>query len=257
MATPTIQVLNKALSLLRRLSVEAPTGFGALTEGLGLPRSTSHRIIATLEQQGFLLRAGRDQYFGGHLLSSYRRAPLPASLVAAVAKPFMVDLARRSGLTAQLGILEDGMVTYIFKAGRQSLSLFTREGLQLEAYCSAIGKVLLAALPAEQLERYLADGPFVSITPNTITNPRALRSELDRVRKLNHAQDQEEIQPGLFCMAVPLNGPQGTVAALSISGNNNHLLGSDRILQLDRLRATAITLQHKLFQGATGLLAPQ
>jgi DNA-binding IclR family transcriptional regulator len=110
------------------------------------------------------------------------------------------------------------MVTYRLKTGRGAKNLFTRTGLQLEAYCSGIGKVLLAHLPAAERRAYLAAGPFVALTPNTITDPAVLASTLDEVRAQGFASDDGEIVEDLVCLAVPIRAPDGRVpAAISVS----------------------------------------
>jgi DNA-binding IclR family transcriptional regulator len=118
----------------------------------------------------------------------------------------------------QLGTLEGDMVTYRIKTGEGAGDLFTRVGMQLEAYCSGIGKVLLAWLPAGEREAYLATGPFPPLTARTITEPDALRRELAQVREQGYAMDDGEIAEGLQCIAVPVRSSDGRVlAALSAS----------------------------------------
>lgn len=110
------------------------------------------------------------------------------------------------------------MVTYRIKTGEGAGSLFTQVGLQLEAYCSGIGKVLLAHLPEAQRRAYLAEGPFVALTSRTITDPAMLAQELERVREQGYAIDDGEIIDGLVCTAVPIHAPDGQVhAAISVS----------------------------------------
>ena len=107
--------------------------------------------------------------------------------------------------------------------------------MQLEAYCSAIGKVLFAHLPEAERERYLAGGPFVPLTARTIVDPARLRGELDAIRICGFAIDDEEIAPGLRCMAVPLRNSDGAVqAAISVSQalTSRHRVDDVRLLAL-------------------------
>jgi IclR family transcriptional regulator, acetate operon repressor len=91
-------------------------------------------------------------------------------------------------------------------------------GMQLEAYCSGIGKVLLAHLPKAACEDYLAAGPFVALTSRTIVDPDLLRAELANVRHQGFAVDNHEVAEDLRCIAVPLRRPDGeVVAAVSVS----------------------------------------
>lgn len=250
MPTPPVLTLDKALDILERLPVDRAARLGDLVGGLDLAPATAHRIMATLRRRGFLLRAGRDRYFAGARLARSGGRALPRAVLADVAKPHLATLARRLALTAQIGVLEDGMVTYLAKAEQRGQTLFTREGMQLEAYCSAIGKVLLAALPDDMREAYLGDGPFVAITPNTITAPDDLRRELRLVADRQFAEDREEIQPGLRCLAAPVNGPDGIIAAVSVSGNGSSAQSGDVQTRLAAVRETARALEDQLFPGS-------
>jgi DNA-binding IclR family transcriptional regulator len=110
------------------------------------------------------------------------------------------------------------MVTYLVKQQYGAVRLHSAEGSQLEAYCSAIGKILLAGLSDEELNRYAAEGDFVRLTCNTIVEPHLLLDEIELVRKRGWAVDAEEITMGLHCVAVPISDRAGkTVAAASIS----------------------------------------
>jgi len=93
-------------------------------------------------------------------------------------------------------------VTYVVREG--GTDLFTVEQMQLEAYCSAIGKILLAALPDAGLAAHRDQGPFVALTPNTITHPALLGQELLGVRDSWVAHDRHEVRSDLYCIAVPL-----------------------------------------------------
>lgn len=248
MATAEVQVLDKALSVLAHLQPDAPTSLMALSSAMGIPIATMYRIAKTLERRGFLLRLGRDQFSAGSMLLRVTGTPIPNFVLAGVARPLLRALSAEVNLTAQIGILDNDMVTYLAKAGKRSRTLFTREGMQLEAYCSAIGKVLLSDLSDDRCNAYLADGPFVGITSNTITDPLLLRAALEKVRREGYAIDREEIEVGLCCAAVPVrsDGHQ-VIAALSLSGDRSAV---DAIALPDILRylgTTATALENKLF----------
>ena len=122
-----------------------------------------------------------------------------------------------------LGVLEHGMVTYVAKVARaRRLSRPHQVGGQLEAYCSGLGKVLLAALPEEQMESVIMDGALVALTPYTITSAPALRAELKRVREQGYALDDRENHANMRCIAVPVLDRDGrAVAALSASDTSS------------------------------------
>jgi len=185
---------------------------------LGIPLSTAYRIVGTFTRHGLLARGRRGHFGPGLTLSAIGNAAQPRTILTEVARSPLRRLARHVQGTAHLGIIENDMVTYIVKEHSGGPTLFTREGGQLEAYCSAIGKILLAALPDDRLDDYLGAAPFVALTPKTVTDPTEIWQELMLVRQRGFAIDDGEIADGLFCIAVPIRRADGViVAAMSLS----------------------------------------
>ena len=194
-------------------------GVSDLARAQAIPVATAHRHIVSLVDEGLLTPVGSGRHVAGPRLIRLGGGIDLAQVLARIAAPLLPPLARELGAVVQLGTLDNDMVTYRVKAGNAAEGLFTRVGGQLEAYCSGIGKVLLAGLPEAERERYLANGPFIALTRQTITAPDALARELAQVAALGHAFDREEIAEGLACAAVPIHdGHGGVVAALSASG---------------------------------------
>lgn len=193
-------------------------GVSALARETNVPLATAHRHVASLAGNGFLTPLGGGRHVAGPRLLAIHAGMDVRAVLAQVSRQFLVDAARQLGCVVQLGTLDGDMVTYRVKEGRAAGALFTRVGLQLEAYCSAIGKVLLAHLPDGELARYLDGGPFVALTANTITRPDDLARELACVRREGRAFDREEIAERLACIALPLrDGRSVVVAAISAS----------------------------------------
>jgi DNA-binding IclR family transcriptional regulator len=116
------------------------------------------------------------------------------------------------------------MVTYLLKVGVNSDDLFTKEAMQQEAYCSGLGKVLLAGLRKDRLDTYLEAGPFIRLTPNTIVSEGDLREEVSLSRGRGYAIDNRETSDEIFCVAVPVKDRAGEVfAAISLSFTNSDL----------------------------------
>lgn len=217
--TPTIASLGRTLVLLEAiLGDREGRSVAAIGADVGLPKATAHRQVATLLKESYLRRLGNGRLVAGPRLMALAQQVDPKQVIAAAAAPELNRLSARLGCIAQLGTLESDMVTYRIKTGQAAGAFFTRVGLQLEAYCTGIGKVLLAHLPEAEREAYLATGPFPALTANTITDPAALRIELENVHAQGHACDNEEIAEGLVCFAVPLHTSNGEVpAAISVS----------------------------------------
>lgn len=218
MAVSPPKTLEKALDLLAVVVADdGARPFADLAREAGLPFSTARRLGASLERQGYLTRERPGRYLAGPRLLALAHGVDERRRLARLARPGLKTLARRLRQTVHLGMLEDGMVTYLAKEARGSAAAFTREGMQLEAYCSGVGKVLLAHLPEPDREGYLGEGPFVALTPNTIVEPRELRSHLETVRGQGWAMDDAEVFEGLKCLAVPIHCGGRVAAAVSVS----------------------------------------
>ncbi|HZU65210.1 MAG TPA: IclR family transcriptional regulator [Novosphingobium sp.] len=216
---PLVAATQRSLTMLEAIVADrAASSVSALARAAGLPVATAHRQVATLVAEGFLAPAGHGRHIAGPRLRALGALVEDVQLIANIAAPLLRKLAARFGGVAQLGTFENDMVTYRVKTGAAANTLFTRVDMQMEAYCSGVGKVLLAHLPAAQRSAYLAGGPFVALTPATITAPADLARELEEVARQGFAQDRGEIAPDLFCLAVPIRDRAGAVpAALSLS----------------------------------------
>lgn len=233
--------LERGLILLKAVIRDGgASSLSAIARQEGVPVASAHRLAASLVAAGFLRPSGYARHLPGAELQVL--APLigEREVLAAAARPALERLAARSGNVVQLGVFEADMVTYLVKAGQSADALFTKVGMQLEAYCSGIGKVLLAALPEAEKSRYLASGPFVALTERTIIDPALLRGELDQVEARGCALDDEEIVPGLQCLAVPVrNGAGEVVAAISTSRAAGGDLARWRERTVPKLQAAA------------------
>ena len=219
-----------------------------LSQRARLPKSTGHRLILTLEELGAVVRGPHGRYRPGMLLVSLSQEVAIPELLREVSQKIMQDLAARLHLTVHLGALEEGMVTYVAKISTpNAFPPYTRVGSKLEAYCSGLGKVLLAALPPEQIETFILDGDLVALTPYTITDRARLRTELDRVRQQGYAVDDREYHADMRCIAVPVqDGAARVVAALSATGRPENLSSDDFGRIRSELAAAAALITQRL-----------
>ena len=220
MATPKNQSVMKAFRMLRsfRQPHECLTS-AELSRRAGLPEASGYRLIQTLEEIGAVVRGPKGRYRPGMLLVSLSHKVAVAELLPQASQAILHDLAAKLQLTVHMGVLEDGMVTYVVKEGSSAgISVHTQVGSQLEAYCSGLGKVLLAGLPDAEVESFLRDGDLVPLTPHTIVDQLAFLREIGRIRRHGYAIDDREISEDLRCVAVPVCDTAGhTVAAISVS----------------------------------------
>jgi len=256
MATPKNQSVLKAFSMLR--SFHRPDEWLTsceLSRRANLPEASGYRLIQTLEQIGAVVRGPRGRYRPGMLLVSLSHNVAIGDLLREASTDIITTLSNRLDLTVHLGLLEGGMVTYIAKVCTPtSLSTHTRPGSQLEAYCSGLGKVLLAALPDDQIESIIMDGALVALTPYTITDRTKLRAELKKVRMLGYAVDDREIRADMKCLAVPIHDGEGrTVAAMSATDHADRMTPERQSQVREALIDAVRTLESKIFPPAPAI----
>lgn len=211
--------VRKALSLFLALAADGEAQpLSALAKARGIAPSTAYRLIQPFLDAGLLAKPKRQCYLPGLTMFNLARGSDELRLLAMTARQTLQRSARAVKGTAHLGVWADDMVTYLVKESGGTDDVFTKEGMQLEAYCSAIGKVLLAHMPDSAKDAYLANGPFVALTSKTITDPATMRTQWQQVKAQGYGEDVEEISERLRCISVPIRGPRGSViAAISIS----------------------------------------
>lgn len=212
--------LDKALNIFKYVLTDGSADVKDMARTLDLPIATVYRHMAALERQGLIRRVKSGIRGPGPDLLALTDPESFRRLLVESARPIVDKTAKRLGLQAQLGILENDMVTYLIKATRSEHEVLFQENQQLEAYCSGIGKVLLANISEDMLDAYLQAGPFLSITKNTITSKDKFRVELAAARKNGYAFDNAEFTEGLFCVAVPVfDSDDRVIAAISASSH--------------------------------------
>jgi len=249
MATPKNLSIVKAFTILQSFQLDEEwTTSAELSRRAGLPESSGYRLIQTLEELGVIARDGRGRYRPSLLLAALSRQLSIGEIVCEASLGVIESLAVRLSATAHVGVLEEGMVTYVAKAAAEAaVQTPTIVGSQLEPYCSALGKILLAALPRQQLKAFMNEGDFVPLTERTITDPAMLRREIDKVRRTDFAVDDEEVCLGLRCVAVPIRDLTGrTVAALSASDRSDRVTPERVELTRKLLRQSATAIGAKL-----------
>ncbi|MBP3041390.1 IclR family transcriptional regulator, partial [Bacillaceae bacterium Marseille-Q3522] len=136
-----------------------------------------------------------------------------------VSKKYLVDLSIKTGQTTHLGILDGHEGVYIDKVdGANAVIRYSMIGRRIPLHSTAIGKALLSFQSPEMIEHLLKDYQFVKYADNTITGKEEFLDELDKVRKLGYGLDNQENEPGVRCISVPIqNRENKVIAALSIS----------------------------------------
>lgn len=197
-----------------------PVRFAEVLPRSGLPKATLYRFLQALSHQNMLTYdAARQTYAPGMRLVRLAHAAWAQSSLAPLARELLDDLADRLGQTVHLAQLDNGAVLYVDKRNaRQPVEMFSQSGKVGPAYCTGVGKAMLAHLPEDKLSAALARQSFHAHTPNTLTSPEALRAELVRIRAQGYALDNEEHEAGIACIAAPiLSGSGRLMGALSVT----------------------------------------
>jgi IclR family KDG regulon transcriptional repressor len=243
-----------AIHILDRfLEHDRPMGITELSRAVGLSKATAFRIVHTLAAAEVLeCDPVAGKYRLGRKLLQLGSAVLARLDVADVAMPHLEILVRRFQEEVHLGVFVQGEVVYISKVEAVRLQrMDSRVGLRAPAYCTSIGRVLLAYQPEVVIESVLR-APVVAYTPRTVTDPDQLRSVLRNVVANGYATSYEEFEIGLNSFGAPVFGPQGAViAGVSISGPV-HRLNAARVSQiLPELLQTTTALSAELgYHGA-------
>ena len=188
-----------------------------------LPMSTCHRIVGTLEEGGFLSK-GSDRKFrvGTKLWTIAQHAPLSERLRES-ALPTLARLYEETGENVTLAVLDRGQALYVDRlVGERSIPTISRAGGHLPLHTTGVGKVLLAYQSEKAIEQYLSK-PLPRPTPQSITQPDALRKDLAEVRKNGYSITRQEMTRGSGSIAVPIMRNGRCVAAVGVIVHLNRL----------------------------------
>ena len=216
-----VKSAERALSILELLTRERRAlSFGEIATALGYPRSSLHGLLRTLSERGWIAFDDRSRaYFLGLRAWEAGNAYQHAVTLADRALPYMHAVRDALDETVQLSVLDDRDNVYVAKVdGTQRLVLESDVGGRLRAHATGLGKVLLAGLDPDELERRIGGVELERYTAHTVTDHAALTRELERIRREGYAADHEEYTLGVHCVAVPVRGHSGdVVAAMSVS----------------------------------------
>jgi DNA-binding IclR family transcriptional regulator len=217
-----VQVLDRALAALDVLAGRSTEcSLVELCTTLKLHKSTTHRLMMVLEQHRLVDKnPDTGRYRLGLKLFEFGSKAIGAIDLRRHAKPYLDRLQRELGETVFFCLLDDGQVFYIEKIeSQQSVRTACMVGSRAPAYCTAVGKAMLAELAEVEVNDIVRRWGLKAITPNTITTPSALKAELKAIRSRGYAIDNEEKEPGLRCVSAAVRGDSGKLlAALSVSG---------------------------------------
>lgn len=258
------QSLERGLAILECFTTEQPVlGIADIADQLGMSRSTTHRYVTTLVALGYLSQGARRKYQLGLAVTDLGMAALNATDLREHAHADLTELAQRTGFTTSIAVLDGDEVVCVDRARglRRRLEAAgpdVKPGSRLPAYCTALGKVLLAYLPEQELKEALGQIDLKRQGPNTITTKATLREELEHVLDEGLAVEDQELSAGRVAIAaVVLNEASEVTAAVDMTASTSAIaieeladaLGPHLISTADRLSAR---LGHRRESEAVG-----
>lgn len=255
-----VQVLDRALAALAILAKSSSDcSLAELCPALKLHKSTVHRLMMVLEQHRLVVKNPETgRYRLGLRLYELGSRAIERLDLRGRARPYLDQLQDEFGETVFFCILDEGQVFYVEKVESQrSVRTACTVGSRAPAYCTAVGKAMLAELPEAEVNKIVRRWGLKAVTPKTITTAGALRAELKTVRARGYAIDDEEKEEGLRCIGAAVRSHSGRLAAaMSISGPAFRMT-RERVPQIGRaLVEAAGKLSAELgYQGAPADLA--
>jgi len=225
------RAVSRALSILKSFTIDDfELSIADLHARLGIPKSTLVRLLQCMAEEGFVehnertsrYRLGIKLFELGRLYERTR-----VMNVSVLARPHMQELVDRYGLSTNLAIRDSKEIVYVGvtePAGTQMRMAYA-VGDRFGLHHTALGKALVAFLDEGERDALLEKIDMEPLTPNTIVSAEELEEELERVRTLGYAVDDEESLPGLRCVAAPIWSVDGVLAALSVSGSTLKVAG--------------------------------
>lgn len=222
----TIDAVEKSVQVLEALRELDGAGVTELADHLDMAKATVHTHLATLYEASLVVKEGTEYQISLRFLG-FGEYTKHQSRLYPVAKSEVDALAEEAGEAAQFLVEEHGKGVYLYKTETdRAIQSGARTGSRRRLHCTALGKSVLAHLPRERVEAIVDRHGLPRQTPNTITDPEALFEELATIRERGYALDDEEVQPGLRCVAAPiLDFDDDVLGAISVAGPTSRMSG--------------------------------
>ncbi|HTC59202.1 MAG TPA: IclR family transcriptional regulator [Solirubrobacteraceae bacterium] len=248
------QSLERGLAILGCFKPERPVlGIADIADDLGMSRSTTHRYAITLVALGLLEQGASRKYRLGMRVTDLGMSALNSTGLREHSRPYLEELRQRTSYTVNLSVLDGPEILYVdrarsFRRGQNRIDFNLRPGSRLPAYCTSMGKVLLANLPEAERRELIGDMMLTRRGPNAITSKKTLHVELQHVLDEGMAVNDEEYAPGLVSLACPIRCEnREVVAALNLSAHTSMISLEEMADQLSpHLLATADNISARL-----------
>ena len=221
-----IKSTENTFAIVEALQELNGAGVSELASHVGLPRSTVHNYLSTLEQEEYVVNENGRYRVGIRFLELGAHARNRRKIYE-IAKPEVESLAEDTGELANLLVEEHGRGTYLQRArGQQAVQVEAHVGTRVPLHSTALGKAVLAYTPESRIDEIIEMHGIEAATPNTVTDRDALFDRLEAIRERGYAYDDEERLRGLRCVAAPiLSNDQRVLGAISVSGPSHRIKG--------------------------------
>src|SRR6476661_854978 len=233
--------LAKGLAVIRTFTRErAALNLSEIAKDAGMPAATARRCLLTLEELGYVTRNGRDFLLRPKVLE-LGAAYLESMNIEHVTRNHLEELARSTADSAALCVLDGVEIVYVARASvRTLLRLEAHIGSRFPAHATSTGRVLLAGVSPERLQRYFQTAKLEALTERTVTDPQKLRALIEDCRRSGFSVVEDELAYGVIALAVPVLDHQGrVVAALNSSSHSRRTtktkLVRERLTMLQRV----------------------
>ena len=227
--------LAKGLAVIRTFTREhAALTLSDVARGAGIPAATARRCLLTLEELGYVMRSGRSFLLRPKVLE-LGAAYLESMNIEQVTKTYLEELARATSDSAALCVLDGVEIVYVARTSvRTLLRLEAHVGSRFPAHATSTGRVLLAGVSPELLQRYFDTARLEPLTERTVTDPAKLRTLIDDCRRSGYSVVEDELAYGVIALAVPVFDRAGRVVAALNSSSHSRRITKTRLLR-DRL----------------------
>jgi len=250
----SIQSIRRAFLVLEAVvDHDGPVGVSDLSRICDLPIGTIHRMAQSLLELGYVWQDQHSKYLPGARLLMLAKSN--QETIAAVAQPYLDDLAERFGESVALGTLQGDYIVYLAKKpGSRAIRIFNSIGDPVYPHSAAIGKMLLSEVSDARIRTVLAHTQMPRFTDSTITDPDAFLAEIATVRRQGYAMNEGEQEEGMRCVSVAIPFA-GQLLGFSLSAPTLRL--PDDVLEtvLEGLTASADALALELHGTANVSLA--
>ena len=248
--TPRVPALARAIALLEALAASKHgLTLSQLARQLGCAKSSVQRLVATFECYGYVYHENHTRkYRVGLRLCDLANMALNGIGLREHARPYLMQLAARTGLTVHLAVLEQNSAVLIEKIeSPRSIRVATWVGKQLGLHCTALGKALIAHFTDEQIDTLISRHGLLRHNENTICSARKFKESLAVIRRRGYAMDDEEEEIGVRCIGAPfLNDKQEIIGALSVVGRTSQIYPENCSTLAEWVIATARTISDHL-----------